>query len=532
MEKLRAGVIGCGGRGTAHALGYSLAAGVELAACADTHRPAAARVAERFGIPRTYADYREMLARERLDVVSIALWPALHSDAVMACLDAPTPPRLINAEKPMAPTFGESRRMHEACERAGVMLTFSHQRRFGPAFVLARNLLKNGAVGRLRHLEAYCSNLFDWGTHWFDMMLFYNDEQPVDWVMGQVDCAEERLVFGVPVDTAGLSYFKWRNGVTGLLVTGANPGGGCQNRIKGEAGVIEVTWQGVHVLREGHRRETPAVTGSDLPGGDTSRYILDAVDCLRSGRESILCSRNALRATELIFATQESARSRRKVLLPLDIEDAPLLDLIERGEIVIPDWPAFLTEEEEDAGFELLFNGRDMAGWQLPDATDDWRAVRGLIQCGGDAPGSVLRSHAEFADFVLCLSWRQRTNRGRSAVRLRTPGCGAESATGIEVTLADDRGDPPSVDTTGAINGAVAPTASAVRGASSWNDLDIVCQGQNVRVSVNGEEISRCDLSHLPAPPGPGDAGRIELVDCGHPTDFRDLRIRRLGPGR
>ena len=156
MEKLRVGIVGCGGRGTGHALGYSLAENVELVACADTYRPAVERVAARFGIDAVYSDYRGMLEHERLDIVSVCLWPDLHAEAVMACLEATPTPRLINAEKPMAPSFGASRRMHEACEKAGVMLTFSHQRRFGPAFTTARDLLKSGAVGELRHIEAYC----------------------------------------------------------------------------------------------------------------------------------------------------------------------------------------------------------------------------------------------------------------------------------------------------------------------------------------------------------------------------------------
>jgi hypothetical protein len=36
-------------------------------------------------------------------------------------------------------------------------------------------------------MEATCDNLFDWGTHWFDMLFFFNDETPVEWVIGQID---------------------------------------------------------------------------------------------------------------------------------------------------------------------------------------------------------------------------------------------------------------------------------------------------------------------------------------------------------
>ena len=39
------------------------------------------------------------------------------------------------------------------------------------------------------------------------MFLFYNNDEPVDWVIGQIDVAEERLVFGTQVETSGLSWF-------------------------------------------------------------------------------------------------------------------------------------------------------------------------------------------------------------------------------------------------------------------------------------------------------------------------------------
>ena len=196
MAKLRAGIIGCGGRGSNHALGYSQCDRVVLAACADIHAPAAARLAQDFGVPATYSDYREMLSRERLDVVSMCLWPGLHTEAVLACLEAPHVPRLINAEKPMSPTFGEAVRMHEACTAAGIALTFSHQRRFGRTFRLGRDLIDEGEIGTLQRMEMNCSNLFDWGTHWFDLMLFYNHDLDPDWLMGQIDLADDRLEIG------------------------------------------------------------------------------------------------------------------------------------------------------------------------------------------------------------------------------------------------------------------------------------------------------------------------------------------------
>jgi predicted dehydrogenase len=113
-----------------------------------------------------------------------------------------------------------------------------------------------------------------------------------------------------------------------MLVTGRDAGGSCSNRIIGSDGVIEVEVRNgprLRMLRKGSPGwETPDLTGVVPPGGDTTLSILDAIDCMKTGRTPTLCSENAMRATEMIFATYESSRKRGRVKLPLEIEDSPL----------------------------------------------------------------------------------------------------------------------------------------------------------------------------------------------------------------
>jgi predicted dehydrogenase len=211
---------------------------------------------------------------------------------------------------------------------AGIQLTFCHQRRFGAHFVMARQLVRDGAIGDLQRIDGYCSDMIDWGTHWFDMFNFYNDETPAEWVMGQVDLNNPYSVFGVMVESAGISYIKYENGVHGMLVTGRDAWGSCSNRIIGSDGVIEVEVRNGPPLRITRKNsagwEVPDLSGVVPKGGDTTLSILDAIDCVKTGRTPTLCSENAMRATELIFATYESARNHGKVKLPLEIDDSPL----------------------------------------------------------------------------------------------------------------------------------------------------------------------------------------------------------------
>jgi UDP-N-acetylglucosamine 3-dehydrogenase len=342
MSKLRVGIIGCGrpwksegstgfGMSRSHARGYLASGEAELVALADINLDNARVFQNDIGGERLYADYREMLRMEKPDIVSISTWPRLHAEMVIAAAQAGA--KAIHCEKPMAPTYGESRRMVEVCERHGAQLTFNHQRRFGNLFRKARGLLKSGAVGHLVRLEAACPNLFDWGSHWFDMLFFFNDETPVEWVIGQIERRGGHEAFGVPVEGQGVSHFLFKNGVLGAVFCGFQSGGDCWIRIHGKDGAIEISlsskpnlrvwgkgqtdWQAIDVLPERSDLDEPVTLG-----------VLDLMEALKTGREPELSARRALRATEVIFATYESSRRRGRVDLPLDIEDSPLLALL------------------------------------------------------------------------------------------------------------------------------------------------------------------------------------------------------------
>jgi predicted dehydrogenase len=346
MEKLRIGIIGCGrpwrtegatgfGMGHAHAKGYKELPDCEIVACADIVRDNAYSFARSYGIPKVYTDYREMLEKEKPDIVSICTWPALHCEMVVASAESGV--KAIHCEKPMAPTFGESKRMVRVCEEKGVQLTFNHQRRFLAPFRKAKELIKGGVIGELVRIEGECGNLFDWGTHWFDMFFFYNDETPAEWVMGQIDARKTKTVFGVKVEDQGISYFKFKNGVKAILFTGYDSSIGCANRIYGTEGVIEVgVPDGPHLRYRGKGDgDWKVVPTEEGIHGDVAirRAIADLVEALKQGREPELSARKALQATEIIFATYESSRRRARIDLPLDIEDSPFLSMLESGEI-------------------------------------------------------------------------------------------------------------------------------------------------------------------------------------------------------
>ena len=108
-------IIGCGrprseegrtgfGMAHQHMQGYKLA-GAQLVAVADINPVNAQRFQAEHGAQRIYTDYRQMLASEKIDIVSICTWPKLHAEMVIAAAQAGV--RAIHCEKPMAPTVAD-----------------------------------------------------------------------------------------------------------------------------------------------------------------------------------------------------------------------------------------------------------------------------------------------------------------------------------------------------------------------------------------------------------------------------------------
>jgi predicted dehydrogenase len=256
--------------------------------------------------------------------------------------------RAIHCEKPMALTWGDAREMAAVCDEQGVQLTFNHQRRYGRPFRKAKELVDSGAIGELVRLESFTSNLYDWGTHWFDMQFHFNGDVPAEWVIGQIDARGGKRIFGAQVEGQGLSLIRYQNGVYGMMVTGKafedpeleTREERCGNRLIGTEGVIEVQVRGGPQLRVRNLETGGAWQEIDVGEPESWADVVGAaiqgtVDALNGGYEPLLSARKALQATELIFATYESSRRRRRIDLPLEIEDSPLLSMLESGAIAV-----------------------------------------------------------------------------------------------------------------------------------------------------------------------------------------------------
>jgi predicted dehydrogenase len=148
---LRIGMIGLGRFVNNNLLPAYLVRGYNVVAAADPDLEARERIRSRFGIGALYADYREMLDKERLHVVDVNLrWDrGISQDRVEAVGEAAARGVHVQIAKPLAETYLQCLAIVDAATTAGVKLAVNQNSRYAPTFYAAGELIRRGTIGSL-----------------------------------------------------------------------------------------------------------------------------------------------------------------------------------------------------------------------------------------------------------------------------------------------------------------------------------------------------------------------------------------------
>jgi UDP-N-acetylglucosamine 3-dehydrogenase len=178
---LKTGVIGTGSMGRNHARVYSEMNSVTLTALADTNEAALLPLAERYRA-KPYTSYREMLEKEKPDIVSIAVPTRAHFEVASEAIE-----RGVNVlvEKPLAMTLDEGKRLIALAAAHNVKLGVGHIERFNPVVGALKKKLEEGVLGRvlqvtIRRIGPFPERIKDVGvfldlaTHDLDLLLYLN----------------------------------------------------------------------------------------------------------------------------------------------------------------------------------------------------------------------------------------------------------------------------------------------------------------------------------------------------------------------
>jgi len=158
---LRVAMIGYGFMGAAHSVGwrqaprvFDLQDDVETAVVVGRNAVAVAQAAAQWGWFESATNWREVIARDDIDIVDIVTPGDSHAEIAIAALDAG---KHVLCEKPLAKTVAEAEAMADAASRAaerGVrsMVGFTYRR--VPAVTFLRDLIAQGVIGRVQQVRA------------------------------------------------------------------------------------------------------------------------------------------------------------------------------------------------------------------------------------------------------------------------------------------------------------------------------------------------------------------------------------------
>ena len=154
-ERIRVGIIGRTGKGDyGHGVdvAFTKLSNVDIVALADEHQEGRAAAQKRTNPKKVYADFREMLAKEKLDVVAICpRWIDQHHDMIVAAAQAGCH---IYMEKPFCRTLAECDSAIKELEKRNLKLGIAHVSQYSPVLEVVKSLIENGEIGDVLELRA------------------------------------------------------------------------------------------------------------------------------------------------------------------------------------------------------------------------------------------------------------------------------------------------------------------------------------------------------------------------------------------
>lgn len=145
-------IVGCGGVAGRHLDALRRVSAASVVAVCDRDRGKAERLGRRFGVDPVYEELGELLAGMEPEVVHVLTPPATHAEFAVRAMGAGAH---VLVEKPMALAISEADGMIEASERHGVGLGVCHNFLFEPGVLKAKELVTDGALGRIVSVELY-----------------------------------------------------------------------------------------------------------------------------------------------------------------------------------------------------------------------------------------------------------------------------------------------------------------------------------------------------------------------------------------
>jgi hypothetical protein len=197
-----------------------------------------------------------------------------------------------------------------------------------------------------------------------------------------------------------------------------------------------------------------------------------------------------------------------------------------------------LTEQEKADGFKLLFNGKNLRGWQ--GNTKGYVVKDGTIVVEPELGGGNLYTAQEYGDFIMRFEFKL-TPGANNGLGIRTPLNVNAAYQGMELQILDNTAEKYNTlrpyQFHGSIYGVVPAKRGYLKPVGMWNFQEVIANGKQITVKLNGTTIVDADIDKASTPKTmdgndhPGlkrEKGYIAFCGHGDKLAFRSLRIKTL----
>ncbi|MBE6774611.1 MAG: inositol 2-dehydrogenase [Ruminococcaceae bacterium] len=244
MKQLNIGIIGAGRIGKVHiqSITYNVPT-AKVLGITDVFKNGLQELADKYGIEKVYADYKEMLADKDIDAVLVCSSTDTHADI---SIEAAKAGKHVFCEKPVDLTPEKVKAVIDAVAEAGVKLQVGFNRRFDHNFAHVRSLINEGKVGNLELIKitsrdpepppaeyaAVSGGMFlDMTIHDFDMARFLAGSDVTEVYASATCLVDPAIGEAGDVDTAIINL-KFENGALGVIDNSRRAAYGYDQRIE------------------------------------------------------------------------------------------------------------------------------------------------------------------------------------------------------------------------------------------------------------------------------------------------------------
>lgn len=339
-QSIRVGIVGAGWPGLKHAEGYKAAGGFTVAAVADLIPSRRKALLQQFPGATELADARAVIEDKTIEVVSICLPNHLHAPVALSAARAG---KHVVCETPLALSAAEARKMSATAAKAGKVLFYAAQRRFGGAELAAAQALGKGYAGDVYHARSSWMRTrgIPTGTGWFTERAKSGGGAMIDLGVQMLDVAWSLLgqprpltVFAVThqkfrsataartydVEDAGFALLRFEGGKSLELsaswaINQPPRQQGTVCRVYGDSGAVEVyTSQGPLLYRnfgpKGEAKETMLKLPKVVHYPAMMRHLKR---CIQLGEKPVVGSSEGVTLMNMVDAIYKSAESGRSV---------------------------------------------------------------------------------------------------------------------------------------------------------------------------------------------------------------------------